>query len=86
MCCSPWGLKESDTTERLNHHHQNGCTEYLEKFAFEKMMMAEYSIEQPVVDYILLVKQHGVSLHKWHCFLGIGEVPLSPPCFESNTW
>ena len=21
MCCSPWGLKESDTTERLN------CTE-----------------------------------------------------------
>ena len=20
-CCSPWGLKESDTTERLNHHH-----------------------------------------------------------------
>ena len=26
-CCSPWGRKESDTTERLNnhyhHHHQN---------------------------------------------------------------
>ena len=20
-CSSPWGRKESDTTERLNHHH-----------------------------------------------------------------
>ena len=21
MGCSPWGRKESDTTERLDHHH-----------------------------------------------------------------
>ena len=21
MCCSPWGLKESDMTERLNNNH-----------------------------------------------------------------
>ena len=21
-CCSPWGCKESDTTERLNHDHK----------------------------------------------------------------
>ena len=22
MCCSPWGLKESDTTEQLNNSNQ----------------------------------------------------------------
>ena len=22
MCCSPWGCKESDTTERLNHSNK----------------------------------------------------------------
>ena len=22
-CCGPWGLKESDTTERLNNHFYN---------------------------------------------------------------
>ena len=21
VCCRPWGLKESDTTEQLNNHH-----------------------------------------------------------------
>ena len=21
LCCSPWGHKEPDTTEQLNHHH-----------------------------------------------------------------
>ena len=21
VCCSPWGHKESDTTEQLNNHH-----------------------------------------------------------------
>ena len=35
------------------------------------MMMAKYSMYLPIVDYILLVKQHGISLHKWHCFLGL---------------
>ena len=26
-CCSPWGRKESDTTERLNNNNDNaGCT------------------------------------------------------------
>ena len=23
VCCSPWGLKESHTTERLNNHFYN---------------------------------------------------------------
>ena len=22
-CCSPWGRKESDTTEQLNNHHHH---------------------------------------------------------------
>ena len=22
VCCSPWGCKEVDTTERLNNHHK----------------------------------------------------------------
>ena len=26
-CCSPWGLRETDMTERLNnHHHQVHCS------------------------------------------------------------
>ena len=24
VCCSPWGHKESDTTERLNNNYNNG--------------------------------------------------------------
>ena len=24
VCCSPWGHKESDTTERLNNNHMKG--------------------------------------------------------------
>ena len=28
VCCSPWGRKESDTTERLNHNcSSGGCKE-----------------------------------------------------------
>ena len=35
-CCSPWGHKESDTTERLNnhHHHQDVGFSYFSSLVF----------------------------------------------------
>ena len=38
-CCSPWGLKESDTIEQLNH-----CGEYPETFT-EHLLNAGYHAE-----------------------------------------
>ena len=34
-CCSPWGRKESDTTERLNGNKLVICTSSLEKCLFK---------------------------------------------------
>ena len=31
VCCSPWGCKESDTTERLNNEQQN-LSNYISSF------------------------------------------------------
>ena len=51
-CCSPWGLKESDTTERLN------CTDELYVFQFINNVCASlsYSHISEGLDIILLLK------------------------------
>ena len=47
MCCSPWGCKESDTTERLN---KNNCTYAESRFCIWYMY---------IVLILLLWSQHG---------------------------
>ena len=36
VCCSPWGLKESDTTEQVNsaHTYTRVCTQLLTRVLF----------------------------------------------------
>ena len=39
VCCRPWGRKESDTTERLNH-----CSKCVDQLLFEQHYLKTHEI------------------------------------------
>ena len=50
---SPWGHKESDTTERLNRHHHNGAS-ILENFYFPRYLFWSGSYARETINYLAL--------------------------------
>ena len=36
VCCSPWGLKESDTTQRLNNNNKSKEVKTMKEYGTDK--------------------------------------------------
>ena len=59
MCCSSWGLKESDTTERLNRTELNG-------HLTPKLTFSAYSISYSVKTFVNILQPFPCDLRSFY--------------------
>ena len=74
VCCSPWGLKESDTTELLNWWRSNS----LEK----TLMLGDWRQEKRTTDDKKVGWQHWLNGHEFEQALGDSEGQGSLACYS----
>ena len=54
VCCSPWGHKESDTTERLNNHRRKKYFRMNGRMSFSNISLAVLNHTEPAFFHALL--------------------------------
>ena len=74
MCCSPWGLKESDTTERLNNNKAKMSTEAVSMWYNELFFASVTLLIRSLIPYMPIIirgkkqdspKSHPPTQGKW---------------------
>ena len=80
VCCSPWGRKESDTTERLNNEQQRVCASMYMNINIYVLQPVRHASVYMRVDMIYITVCISVYTHMSAYVIDISRV-TSPTCF-----